>query len=323
MKLILPNVLVLGAPKSGTTWLYDNLQGHPQIATPRKEIHYFSNKKDKGLEWYVQHFADVYHDQPIVLEVAVNYLYHYDYRGLLYPYNPQVAEDIKHTLDTPRFIVLLRDPVDRAFSDYIHFMQAVLKYGHVYRGKARPPQKDEAKRLAIHHPAKRDNPDMQLQLHSFYASNDVVDTLLSYPFLIERGRYDIYIKHYLQLFDRDQFLFLDFNEIRQTPQKLMESICDFLEIERWYDQNTLMQRSNQAEKRSLPRSWYWQAYFAKQMRKGRSPRMMKQLMRLNERLGAKPRISDDLATILARWYEPHNRELAMLTGLDLKHWRKP
>jgi hypothetical protein len=50
--------LIIGAQKGGSTWLYNNLQGHPNVYTPKEEIHFFSSDANhaKGTPWYHGHF---------------------------------------------------------------------------------------------------------------------------------------------------------------------------------------------------------------------------------------------------------------------------
>ncbi|MBW3562466.1 MAG: sulfotransferase domain-containing protein, partial [Actinobacteria bacterium] len=111
----LPDFLVIGAQRSGTTSLYDLLCTHPSVAPAvMKEIHYFDAWYDRGRCWYRAHF-------PLEAELregdvrwatgeATPYLL-YDDRG-----PNRVAE----TLGSPALIAILRDPVDRAWSHFHH-----------------------------------------------------------------------------------------------------------------------------------------------------------------------------------------------------------
>ncbi len=53
---VLPNFVVIGAMRSGSTSLYKYLQAHPDVFMPRKEIHFFDRKWDRGLSWYHTRF---------------------------------------------------------------------------------------------------------------------------------------------------------------------------------------------------------------------------------------------------------------------------
>jgi hypothetical protein len=108
----LPNFLYIGPDKAGSSWLHDVLIEHPEVfMTPAKDLYFFDRYFDKGVDWYAHHFAKA-GDQKIVGEVCQDYLFH-----------PDAAERIQTVLDSPRFMVTLRDPVDRAFSSYLYMLK--------------------------------------------------------------------------------------------------------------------------------------------------------------------------------------------------------
>lgn len=103
-----PNFIVAGAPKAGTTWLYQCLKEHPNIfvSTP-KELHYFSRDRcyEKGIAWYLSYFQDV--EETIVGEVCPSYMYLEKVPPRIYEWNPHV-----------KLIFMVRNPIDRAYSEY-------------------------------------------------------------------------------------------------------------------------------------------------------------------------------------------------------------
>lgn len=104
---MLPNFVGIGAQRAATTWLYSCLKEHPQIyLAPQKEVHFFDEQFEKGLEWYASQFQG-YGQQPVLGEVTPNYL------------NSEVAiPRMARIIPEARLIVILRDPVHRAFSAY-------------------------------------------------------------------------------------------------------------------------------------------------------------------------------------------------------------
>jgi len=72
----LPNFLIIGAQKSGTTWLARILKQHPEIFVYGKEIHFFDRQQnfDKGIDWYKGHFEEIPHKQ-FVGEKTPDYLW--------------------------------------------------------------------------------------------------------------------------------------------------------------------------------------------------------------------------------------------------------
>jgi hypothetical protein len=108
---MLPNFLGLGAQRCGTTWLFENLRIHPEVFMPeRKEIGYFTEfcggNLSKGLEWYTALFNRARHEKAVG-EISAEYLL-----------DPEAPSRIAETLRDPRFIVLVRNPIRRAFSSY-------------------------------------------------------------------------------------------------------------------------------------------------------------------------------------------------------------
>ncbi len=110
----LPNFLVVGAEKAGTTSLALTLSKHPEIFMPEvKELRFFSEHNwDKGLDWYTSHFAEA-GDAKRLGEASPSYTWH--------PHHDQVPERIFKTLgEDIQLIYLVRHPVDRLVSHYRH-----------------------------------------------------------------------------------------------------------------------------------------------------------------------------------------------------------
>lgn len=116
---VLPDFLIIGAQKSGTTSLYSDLCRHPNMAPAlTKEVHFFDQHYHRGLTWYRAHFyatwQRVWREQirgrrPITGEASPYYLF--------YPHAPV---RVRAMLPDVKLIVLLRNPVDRAYSHYHH-----------------------------------------------------------------------------------------------------------------------------------------------------------------------------------------------------------
>lgn len=103
----LPNFLIIGAMRSGTTSLSQALGAHPQaFMFPGKEIHFFDRHFDRGVEWYRSHFAEAT-GQRAVGESTPAYMY-VDWAV------PRMAQ----TVPEARLVAVLRNPVDRAYSHY-------------------------------------------------------------------------------------------------------------------------------------------------------------------------------------------------------------
>jgi len=108
---LLPNFLVIGAPRSGTTWIDENLRCHPDVFMPkRKELHFFDRHFDRGLPYYESLFAD-WAGQKAAGEATPDYLH-----GVYSKNN--IPAHIKKCLPNVKLIACLRNPVERAYSRY-------------------------------------------------------------------------------------------------------------------------------------------------------------------------------------------------------------
>jgi hypothetical protein len=104
----LPNFLYIGTSKAGSTWIYDVLARHPDVyMAPGKGLYFFSTHFDRGLDWYRAHFEGA-DGRRGVGEVSHAYLY-----------SGAACERIAAALPDVKLLVCLREPVDRAFSDYL------------------------------------------------------------------------------------------------------------------------------------------------------------------------------------------------------------
>jgi hypothetical protein len=104
---MLPNFLIIGAARSGTTWISKNLELHPEIYIPRKkELHFFDSKYSKGMSYYESFFNDV--DSATAVGEATPAYLHVEC----------AAARIREHLPDVKMIVSLRNPVDRLYSRY-------------------------------------------------------------------------------------------------------------------------------------------------------------------------------------------------------------
>lgn len=129
--MALPDFLIIGSPKCGTTSLHYYLDDHPEIFMPKqKELHYFTAEKllslnngsgDKSVnqfhvkdfEKYQKHFSKSTSQSRILGEVSPSYINY-----------PEIIPTIKKKLGTNiKIVIILRDPIERAFSNYLHLVR--------------------------------------------------------------------------------------------------------------------------------------------------------------------------------------------------------
>jgi hypothetical protein len=114
--LLLPDFLIIGAPKCATSWLRAALAQHPQVRIVRDEIEYFSSHVDRPLQWYLSHFeelagqgdaAELGEGEKLVMgEKSAGYC------GI----SPARVKLVHRLLPDARLILMIRDPVSRHWS---------------------------------------------------------------------------------------------------------------------------------------------------------------------------------------------------------------
>jgi len=116
--MTLPNFLICGAQKAGTTALYNYLKQHPDVFMSRpKETWFFDVYYNKGLEWFAQHF-EAYDDEDAIGEATARTMS-----------APEAPSRIATHLPEAKLIFVLRNPIERAYSQF---------YFYISTGKADP-----------------------------------------------------------------------------------------------------------------------------------------------------------------------------------------
>lgn len=112
----LPDFLVIGAQRAGTTWLYNQIKEHPEICLGkhRKEIFFFNRYYNRGVDWYKSHFAHCRNEQ-IIGEVTPSYIE-----------GENIAKRIYELIPEAKLIAILRNPIDKVYS---HCKKRVIDLG--------------------------------------------------------------------------------------------------------------------------------------------------------------------------------------------------
>jgi hypothetical protein len=112
----LPGFLYLGPDKSGSSWLFEVLRHHPDCFVPAcKDVYFFDEHYDKGLDWYTSFFADAPADVGMLGELSHSYLF-----------SSEAAQRIKCDLPGVKLLTSLRHPVDRCYSHYLYLVSSGL-----------------------------------------------------------------------------------------------------------------------------------------------------------------------------------------------------
>ncbi|MEW4267096.1 sulfotransferase domain-containing protein [Priestia aryabhattai] len=200
---VFPDFLIIGTQKGGSTSLYNYLIKHPDILPPsKKELHFFNKTEHyrKGIDWYKKQFPLSKSLNKMTGEATPNYLF-----DTLTP--KRVAD---HLPQTTKFIVLLRNPVDRAYSNY----QMKVKKGHDHRSFEEAIIQDESRLKS----------EFQQVIRKY--QNKKPNHLI-YPY-ITRGIYVEQLKTWMDLFPKHQFLIVKSEELFNEPQKVVNQVARFL-----------------------------------------------------------------------------------------------
>ncbi len=192
--MTLPNFLIVGANRAGTSYLASLLVEHAQVFLPRKELHYFDQVPFRGGEVAIEDYARFFEGadgQPAVGEKTPSYMYFDHVPGLLATYLPDA-----------RLIFLLRDPLKRAHSQYWK--------------RVRNGQEPYAFERAL-----REEP-------ARLARGTYIDRIrYSYQ---DRGLYMRQIERFLPLYPRERMLFLASEDMFARPRETLETVLSFLGI---------------------------------------------------------------------------------------------
>lgn len=204
--MIMPNFLIIGAAKAGTTALHEYLQQHPQIyLTPTKETNFFAFEGEEinfqgpgdqalkdfsitDLTTYQKQFTGVT-DELAIGEACPSYLY-----------LPQAATKIKNYLPNVRLIVMLRNPIDRAYANFLHIVR-----------DDREPHQDFA--LALQDEAKRIANNWEWFWH-----------------YIQIGFYGKQLQRYYEMFSPSQIKVYLYEDLKENAIALFQDIFGFLEV---------------------------------------------------------------------------------------------
>ena len=212
-KRLLPDFLIIGYPKSGTTSLYDYLVQFENIGSAqKKEVLFYSLSYWRGLQWYRTFFPTNLTKKKIELKTNGKFI-----TGEASPYyifHPLSLERIHKTLPGIKLILLLRNPIDRAYSHYMH--QRRLKKENVSTFEE-VIEKDEERFEVMYKMFKED------KIREYNRKNYGI------PY-ISIGKYVRDVKKLLELFPADQILILKSEEFEQSPLDIIKEVLKFLGI---------------------------------------------------------------------------------------------
>ena len=297
----LPNFLIVGAPKCGTTALYEYLRPHPRIFMPEiKEPHYFAKDlgtypRIKTLDDYRALFTGVADQHLRVGEASVYYLRSSVAAANIHEFNPDA-----------KIIAMFRNPVDM-----VHSLHSQL----LYWSEENEPDFETAWRLQER---RRQGLDLPARSRGAF--------LLQYA---EVGQFGTQVQRVLARFPREQVKLIMYDDFTASPQTVYDEVLTFLDVP--HDNRTLFPRVNENKRAKL----FWLKNF---FRKPPQPlrravqglkRVMgdqsisaakKKLMDLNTVRERRPPLSPAFRAELVETFRDEVALLSRLAERDLSHW---
>lgn len=281
-----PNFFIVGAAKSGTTSIAEYLAKHPDVhMSPIKETNYFTWKQiaSQSLyyneEWiktntdYSKLFA--VGNKKIYAEASVSYLFYDGIAEELYQYNPKA-----------KILIILRNPVERAFSHYLMDFRL---------GKVR---------VSLEEILKNGENNFQLERQQ----------------ILEYGLYYSQVLRYLNVFSKNQIHIEFFEDLKNDRNSLLKRICDFLKI----DSNQLRYSSEtynafQQSNNSMISKLY-EIRSIRKLAKKCSPNIVKKLIFRYLFTNKKPLMSLNEKNFLLKYYYDDIQNLSKLLDKNLESW---
>jgi hypothetical protein len=211
---LLPDFLIIGAQRCGTTSLQRYLIQHPCVAPSfRKEVHFFDRNLKKGVIWYRAHFPSVPYKYYVTTVLRRPFLTgEASAAYLFYPHAPRKTFEL---VPRVKLIVLLRNPVDRAYSHYQH--EVSLKY----------------ETLPFEHAIEQEQERLHGEREKMLADIGYDSYSYRHHSYLSRGVYADQLEIWMNLFPREQMLILQSEDFFARPGQLFQKVLEFLDLPPW------------------------------------------------------------------------------------------
>ena len=285
--MTLPNFIICGTQKGGTTALYYYLKEHPEIfMSSKKEVHFFDLNWHKGIKWYEKQFRGS--DRAKAIGEA----------SPLYMYLEEVPERIHEVLPDVKLIFILRNPVDRAYSHYWH----EVKNGY--------------EKLSF---------EEAINVEKERLSNGGIISIRHYSYL-DRGKYIEQIRRFKKYFSKDQMLILFTEELRENPEKVMKTLFEFLEVDSNFKSDLWYKKKSNVGKRPRIKEIQFLRGKLHEIATYHFPRLsiiIKPLIygidRINLTPGYPP-MNPETRKLLVEYFKPYNKKLEKFLERKLDGW---
>lgn len=281
-----PDFIVAGAPKAGTTALINLLNESPDVdcithLPNGQEPHFFSKDYHLGNDYYLNLFNNLDRNK-IIGEKSVSYMT-----------DKQVASRIHDHFPDVKLLFVLRNPIDRAYSQY----KANIQRGTEYLTFKNAIKHEKLRKLIFKN---------------------------NYAYL-ERGYYYKMLKNYYDIFPKKQIHIIIYEKFLTHPDECMQKICSFLGVDDSFIPSLNMSKKYNESIRpkfKLPQFFVmlYRKYSPLSMRKGFIDSLILKLESVNRVSTPFPKVETDLRKELMDLFDFPNKQLQQLTGSDLSVW---
>jgi hypothetical protein len=267
----LPSFLVIGAIKAATTWISHHLRHSPGVFMPAIEPHYFTREYKRGINWYRGLFAGAERSQ-IIGEKTADYLA-----------NPEAPSRASRVLPDASLITSLRNPVDRAYSDYCMLFR---------RGTVSA------------------------------AIEDYLDPRRAeFRRFLDNGLYHKHINAWLDHYPKERLLVLTMEEVTQGPEESLAAIARLIGLEEPLQSSPQSERVNDSRESFLPLELRrLLSPLKRAVAPLRGTAAFETVRATLARPIDYPKLTDDLRLRLTDFYRDDVAKLEGLLGRDLSHW---
>ena len=205
---VLPDFIIIGAMKSGTTSLYYNICQHPNVfEAAYDEIGFFDDNFELGLYWYRSMF-------PTVFQKYITKLRHKEFLTgedtPFYFWKQNAVDRIHNILPNAKLIIILRNPIDRAYSNYTD---------QINRG-IEPASFEEVIKNEIEF----------IEKNNLKSKNNELKDMIKEPAYLAKGIYVNQLELWRKKFPLKQFHILSTEEMSSQPHKTLEKVFEFLQV---------------------------------------------------------------------------------------------
>jgi hypothetical protein len=300
---MLPNFLIIGAAKAGTTAVYHYLKQHPEICMSRhKETNFFALEghsldfQGPGDREYISRFSVTRIEDYEALFHGTEGKTAIGEASPMYLYDPGAPARIKGRIPDARLVAILRDPAERAFSMYSMFV----------RDRREPHRTSFARALAEEDRRLRDGWEWAWQY-------------------TRSGRYAEQLRRYLALFSREKIKIYLYEDLGRNPAAVMQDLFNFLGVNPNFSPDTSQRHNVSVVSRSEGlQEFIDQPHILKSIIAPLIPPRLcfyvkRKLAEFNQ---ARPTLSPRMRRRLVEIYRKDIEELQTLIGRDLSAWLK-